>query len=369
MRREYVLILFFVIAALFSIRVEAQPSLISFIYLDDGSGDPEPPITNGAGLPVPDETTGLVLHDLGEPGPDPTDTTLGGFGFNGELLGFGAGYFAMEPWIVASAGTSLYVAVVAPNRCWYTVSYVVDPEIQGILIAADEWTMSPPPCPWNLPMASVVFSYCIHPPWYFERPLTCPCDSGPMMPEGTPIEVMHDVNANGPDGMDTSVTSFVPDENVPDCIWVSPWVTLPSDFPVYLQVSEGCCWTTGNYMVTPPQQAIELHWGNWSCSTSPCGLPADEHPGRVPNQFELTAIYPNPFNSVTQIEFALPRAGAVSVDIYDILGQHVTTLANGTYAAGTHTLVWDARNVSSGVYLCRAVSSDVAMTRKLLLLR
>ena len=97
-------------------------------------------------------------------------------------------------------------------------------------------------------------------------------------------------------------------------------------------------------------------------------LAAAETPA-LPGEFSITTIYPNPFNSFTQIEFALPRAGAVSVDIYDILGQHIATLANGTYAAGKHTLVWDARDVSSGVYLCRASSGGSTLTRKLLLLR
>ena len=89
----------------------------------------------------------------------------------------------------------------------------------------------------------------------------------------------------------------------------------------------------------------------------------------LPGEFSIAANYPNPFNSSTQIVFKLPQAGAVSVDIYDILGQHVTTLAKGTYAPGAHTLVWDARHVSSGVYLCRASSGGITLTRKLLLLR
>ena len=369
MRREYIFVSLWIVGLLLvSIQAtNAQPALIGFIYYDDGTGNPEPPITDGAGQPAPDGTAVRVLQDLGAAGPDTADISLGGFNFNSESLGFPAGYFIVDSWMVAEASDVLYVSVLLPNRCWHTVSYVVVPGLQEISISADEWTMSPPPCPWNLPMASVEFWYCIHPPWYLERPIGCPCDN----PSGdTLVAVMHDVNTNGPDGIDTVLTAFVPDEEVPDCIWVSPLVEIPSNFPVYLQIGAACCWTTGTFVSEPGFQGIDLTWGSWSCVTIPCQSVASEpRVPELPEGFELIAIYPNPFNSATQIDFVLPRAGVVSIDIYDILGQQVTTLANRTFDAGAHTLVWDARDLGSGVYLCRASSGDVAMTRKLLLLK
>ena len=70
------------------------------------------------------------------------------------------------------------------------------------------------------------------------------------------------------------------------------------------------------------------------------------------------AVYPNPFNSRALISFSLARTDFVSVEIFDILGRNVTTLINGTEAAGWKTVVWDGKNsngdsVTSGIYFCR----------------
>ncbi len=78
---------------------------------------------------------------------------------------------------------------------------------------------------------------------------------------------------------------------------------------------------------------------------------ADQKP--VPKAFFLTQNYPNPFNPSTQIEYDLPRAGEVSLVVYDILGREVATLANGYHEAGTYTARWDARAEASGVYIAR----------------
>ncbi len=370
MQRGYILVLIclFGILMMRVPSVEAQWALVGFTYYDDGQGDLEPPITDGADQPAPDGTVGLVMHDLGEPGPDPADTSLGGFGFNGESLGFAAGYFFTEAWIVTEAGRSIYVVVTLPNRCWYTIGYVVVPGLQNIMIADDEWTSAPPPCAWNLPTASVVFWYCIHAPWYLERPIGCPCDTPG---NDTLVAVMHDVNTNGPDGTDSTLTSFIALENVPDCIWVSPAVVLPANFPVYLQIGIECCWTTNNFIVASGEQGIELVWQSWRCADAPCALDAEEHPIAFhPDRFEITGIYPNPFNSEAQIEFLLPQNAVVTIDIYDLVGRHVATLTDGMYTAGTHRIAWDAQQpIASGVYFCRAFSQGFVHTRKLLLLR
>ena len=74
----------------------------------------------------------------------------------------------------------------------------------------------------------------------------------------------------------------------------------------------------------------------------------------VPQDLALGAAYPNPFNPRVNIPFALPEGGQVRMEIFDVMGRHVHTLANGFYAGGDHTLVFDATNLSSGVYLLRA---------------
>jgi surface protein len=89
----------------------------------------------------------------------------------------------------------------------------------------------------------------------------------------------------------------------------------------------------------------------------------------LPLEVELTQNYPNPFNPSTSIRFALPEAMSVRVEVYDVLGRLVTTLASGRFEAGTHTVSWDAGRLSSGVYLYRLVTPEKAIVKKMTLIK
>lgn len=83
----------------------------------------------------------------------------------------------------------------------------------------------------------------------------------------------------------------------------------------------------------------------------------------------LTQNHPNPFNPVTTIEYSLPREGDVTLIIYNLLGEEVARLVNGQMPAGAHTALWDASNVSSGIYLYRLHSGNFTETKKMLYLK
>ena len=70
-----------------------------------------------------------------------------------------------------------------------------------------------------------------------------------------------------------------------------------------------------------------------------------------PEKFELFQNYPNPFNPSTTIEYVLPKAGNVSLKIYDAIGKEVTTLFEGVKDAGFHQHVWNASTVATGMYI------------------
>ncbi|MBE0556475.1 MAG: ammonia-forming cytochrome c nitrite reductase subunit c552 [Proteobacteria bacterium] len=94
----------------------------------------------------------------------------------------------------------------------------------------------------------------------------------------------------------------------------------------------------------------------------------------VPTEFALEQNYPNPFNPTTEIRFAVAKAGPVLLEIYDLTGRVVATLVNQDLPAGTHRVVWNAKNnrgesLSSGVYLYRISSSDFVSTKKMVLLK
>ncbi len=90
--------------------------------------------------------------------------------------------------------------------------------------------------------------------------------------------------------------------------------------------------------------------------------------GAVPTEYRLYQNYPNPFNPSTSIRFDVPREGPVLLAVYDLLGREVAVLASGKFAAGSHTVRWDAENRPSGVYLCRySAGGRTGSTRMLLL--
>jgi flagellar hook assembly protein FlgD len=83
----------------------------------------------------------------------------------------------------------------------------------------------------------------------------------------------------------------------------------------------------------------------------------------------LFSAYPNPFNPVTNITFALPNSAVVEIKIYNLLGEEITTLVSEYYSAGTYTVQWDAGDLPSGMYLCRMKSENEQRVIKLLLMK
>ena len=93
----------------------------------------------------------------------------------------------------------------------------------------------------------------------------------------------------------------------------------------------------------------------------------------LPDQFELGANYPNPFNPSTIIPYQLPASMHVRLDVFNLLGQRIATLVDGDRSAGFHIAAWDAtdaagRAVGAGVYLYRLSGSEGQVTRRMLLI-
>jgi hypothetical protein len=89
----------------------------------------------------------------------------------------------------------------------------------------------------------------------------------------------------------------------------------------------------------------------------------------LPEEFSLGKSYPNPFNSRTTIQYSLAEASDVTIEIYDILGRKIETLVPGIQPAGWHSVVWDAENLPSGVYLYRIKAGEYVESRSCLLLK
>ncbi|HEY6950876.1 MAG TPA: 5'-nucleotidase C-terminal domain-containing protein [Bacteroidota bacterium] len=87
----------------------------------------------------------------------------------------------------------------------------------------------------------------------------------------------------------------------------------------------------------------------------------------IPKEFALGQNYPNPFNPSTTFSVDVPRESFVSLKIYNLLGQEVAMLANGTVKAGTYQYHFDASRLSSGTYIYQLRSGDVVQTKKMIL--
>lgn len=95
---------------------------------------------------------------------------------------------------------------------------------------------------------------------------------------------------------------------------------------------------------------------------------ADEEQILNPSSFVLSA-YPNPFNAQTMITFDLPKAGDVSLRIFDLLGREVQTLLHERMSAGTHTINYNASELPSGMFFAALTAGHHRTTEKLLLLK
>ncbi|UCD63990.1 MAG: PKD domain-containing protein [Candidatus Zixiibacteriota bacterium] len=146
------------------------------------------------------------------------------------------------------------------------------------------------------------------------------------------------------------------------------------DGSAYFQVTEGFKKPSGEWCfeVTNVTHASYTYIAGSNDVTMACesgSVFKDGLAEAVPDTYGLAQNHPNPFNPKTTISFGLPEPGHVSLEVYNIRGRKVTTLANGVYPAGYHHVEWDASAQPSGIYLYRLTTGNYAETRKMLLVK
>ncbi|UCE25118.1 MAG: VCBS repeat-containing protein, partial [Candidatus Zixiibacteriota bacterium] len=103
--------------------------------------------------------------------------------------------------------------------------------------------------------------------------------------------------------------------------------------------------------------------------TSTAAVTVDTGAPPLPNEFALLQNYPNPFNAATEIAFVLPGAVRVRLDVFNVMGQRVTTLIDERRPAGHHSVIWNAESSASGMYFLKIEAGDFSESRKMLLVK
>ena len=89
----------------------------------------------------------------------------------------------------------------------------------------------------------------------------------------------------------------------------------------------------------------------------------------TPSNFSLEQNYPNPFNPTTEIDYSIPAKCFVSINVYDILGRHITSLINEVKEPGIYNYVFNAGRLNSGTYIYKMQAGSFIQTNKMVLIK
>ncbi len=95
----------------------------------------------------------------------------------------------------------------------------------------------------------------------------------------------------------------------------------------------------------------------------------EEKGAEIPVKHVLHQNYPKPFNPITVIMFELPQLTDIRLDVFNVMGQRVATLADGIHQAGRHAVEFEASRLSSGVYVYRTEADGFSIKRKMTLIQ
>jgi FlgD Ig-like domain len=133
----------------------------------------------------------------------------------------------------------------------------------------------------------------------------------------------------------------------------------------------------GNHLVVSDGNAIDFYmlslFAPDSIPDDTGSTPPTPQP-TLPTSFAISQNHPNPFNGTTYIEYDIPRASQVLIELYNPIGQKIRTLVSVTREPGRYRAMWDGRNesgenVATGIYYYRFVAGESRIVKKLLYLK
>jgi hypothetical protein len=125
-------------------------------------------------------------------------------------------------------------------------------------------------------------------------------------------------------------------------------------------------------VVSTPKDQFEIAKDVFNWMQNPINANVTDTP--TPKAYKLAQNFPNPFNPTTSIKFDMKDKGMVTLKVYNVAGQLVRTLVNGTKDAGSYAITWDGKNdrgsaVASGIYFYKMETKDFSQTKKMVMLR
>ncbi len=152
-------------------------------------------------------------------------------------------------------------------------------------------------------------------------------------------------------------------------LWLGGNTSLNSFCGLYPLLSSGglgSSYSVANNLVNPTQQQL--------IDSGPCITSALVENKILPKDYNLYENDPNPFNPITTISYELPEQSTVSLTIFDVRGQEITTLQNAETPPGKYEVQWKGLDqqgnpVSTGVFFCRSDAGTLSQTIKMLYLK
>lgn len=157
-------------------------------------------------------------------------------------------------------------------------------------------------------------------------------------------------------------------------------IIVSSKAGVYISENDGAFWKSQNHGLTDSSiKMIRMRTDGGMYAISDSGLifKGTITPNYLDRDKRFSSIsknllfqnYPNPFNPSTAIDFTILQDDVVTLSIYDVLGAEVEVIIHEKLSQGVHSVVWNAKNLPSGLYFYRIQSGRYTETRKMILLR
>jgi beta-glucanase (GH16 family) len=139
------------------------------------------------------------------------------------------------------------------------------------------------------------------------------------------------------------------------------------EFHMILNVAVGGNWPGSPDNTTEFPQSMIIDYVRVYQQVPPTSTEPDNL--RRSTSVNLGVNYPNPFDSITTIDFDLDKSSEISLDVYDVFGRHVTNLAAGYQRSGSHSVPFDAAGLASGIYLYRLRTESHLLSRTMVIAR